>query len=83
MSEVATYAISSTLTIVLFIAATIGILKTASIIYNAYRMNKVRKILKVNKDAKIVAFDAKGIPTILKIKDESDKKGKLEKWLYL
>lgn len=80
MSEVATYAISSTLTIVLFIAVVIGVLKTVSIIYNAYRMNKVRKTLKLYLDAKIVAFDAKGIPTILKIKDE---KGKLEKWLYL
>jgi len=79
MNEVATYAVSSTLTIIIFVAVAIGVLKTISIIYSAYRLNKIKKIFKLYPDANVISFDAKGIPTIIKIKQ----KGETDKWMYL
>jgi DNA polymerase III delta prime subunit len=76
--QLAISAVSSTLTIIIFVAAAIGIIKTLQILYSIWKFNKARKVLNKNLDAKIVAFDKNGIPTIIKIKE-----GKAEKWMYL
>jgi len=77
-SEVATYAVSSTLTMIVFIAIIIGIYLSINFIYNIYRLKKSRKVLQHLNNAEVVSFDKKGIPVLIKYKENKE-----TKWMSL